>query len=121
MRYYEIINKNIILADKAKYFDNFFFKAKGLMFTRPLRRGHGLILVAPNEGILETTIHMLFVFYPVDIIWLNSEKIVVDIKQKVLPFIPWIIPKEPAKYVVELPINTAKHIRIGDKLDFTEV
>ncbi len=116
----EILNKNVVIADKVKHYKNFFFKAKGLMFTRPLRKGQAIVLEAMDEGVLETTIHMLFVFYPIDIVWLNSNKEVVDLKESVLPFIPWIAPRRAAKYVIELKKGAAKHIRIGDRLDFVE-
>ncbi len=115
---YEIHNQNIVLADNAKHHKDFFFKARGLMFRKPLRKGQAMILESTNEGILDTTIHMLFVFYPIDVIWLNSNKEVVDIKKSVIPFIPWLSPKAAAKYVIELRKGTAKHVNIGDILKF---
>lgn len=118
---YEIINKNIVIADKVKYYKNFVCKAKGLMFSRPLKRGQALILEANNEGILDTTIHMLFVFFSIDVIWLNSNKEVVDIKRDVKSFSPWITPNKAAKYIIELPKNASKHIKIGDKIDIKEI
>ena len=119
--YVQITNKNIILAEKARYLDSLLFKVRGLMFSRPLRKGSGLVLVADKEGILETTIHMLFVFFPMDIIWLNSKRIVVDIKKGVLPFIPWLSPRKAAKYVLELPKGISKSIKIGDKILFRKL
>ena len=121
MEYYELVNKNIILADRAKLFDNFLFKCKGLMFSKPLKKGQALILASKDEGILETTIHMFFVFFSIDIIWLNKDKIVVDKKEKVKPFIPWLSPRKAAKYVLELPKNTAKHIKLGDLLEIKKI
>ncbi len=120
-KYVEILNKNIILASKAKYYDHFLPKLKGLMFTLPLRRGHGIVLVASKEGILETMIHMLFVFYPLDIVWLNSDFEVVDLRKMIMPFTPFVAPIKPAKYVIELPHGSLKHIKIGDKLIFKEL
>jgi len=115
---YEIINNNILIADKVKYCKNFVSKFRGLMFSKPLKKGEALILEADNEGILETTIHMMFVFFCIDVLWLNSGKMVVDIKKNVKAFTPWIIPKTEAKYIIELPKNTAKHINIGDVIEF---
>ena len=120
MKFFEIIKDNIILADKAKWYKNFLFKARGLMFTMPLKRGKAIILEADEEGILDTTIHMLFVFFPIDVIWVNLEKKVVDIKRNVLPFTPWLSPKDPAKYVVELPSSSTKFVKVGDSIIFNE-
>jgi len=121
MKFFEIIKDNIILADKAKLYEKFFFKARGLMFSMPLKKGKAIILEAEEEGILSTTIHMLFVFFPIDVVWVNIEKKVVDIKKNVMPFTPWLCPKNPAKYVIELPRNTIKHVKIGDALLFNEL
>lgn len=114
---YELISNNILIADKVRYYKNFVCKAKGLMFSKPLRRGEALVLEADKEGILETTIHMLFVFFCIDVLWLNKDKQVVDIKENVKAFTPWIMPCKEAKYIIELPKNTAKHINIGDRIE----
>jgi uncharacterized membrane protein (UPF0127 family) len=120
-KYVEILNGNIILASKAKYLEHFLPKLKGLMFTLPLRKGKGIILVAPGEGILETMIHMLFVFYPLDIVWLDSNYEVVDFRKMIMPFTPFVAPNKPAKYVLELSHGSIKHIKIGDKLMFKDL
>src|SRR3989344_2359970 len=121
MKFFEIIKDNIILADKAKWYKNFFFKARGLMITMPLKKGKAIILEADEEGILNTTIHMIFVFFPIDVICVNLEKKVVDIKRNVVPFTPWLSPRDPAKYVVEFPSSSTKHVKIGDSLVFNEI
>ncbi len=121
MKLYEIRKDNLILADKVKCFKNHIFNVKGLMFTKPLKSGEGFLYISRNESIIETTIHMLFVFYPIDIIWLDSNKKIVDFKKNVLPFIPWMSPCKPAKYVLEVKRNTVKHLNIGDELTFKEL
>lgn len=121
MKKYEILKGNILIADRAKLYKDFFFKAKGLMFSTPLRRGRGIILEASEEGIFETTIHMLFVFFPIDVVWLDSNKTVVDVKRSVMPFVPWLSPCKPAKYVVEIKRGASKSICVGDRLEFREV
>lgn len=115
----EIINNGVILADNATYCTDIFSKTRGLMFRRPLKSGQGLILVADEESIYQTTIHMLFVFFPIDVVWLNQNKEVVDVKSKVKSFQPLITPRGPAKYVLELPVGTSKHIKLGDTIQFT--
>ena len=90
----------------------------GLKFSRKLRKGEGLILVAGNESRLGTAIDMLFVFFPIDVVWLDSRKKVVDVRMRVKPFTPLAIPREAAQYVVELPAGTARHIKPGNQLRF---
>ena len=91
---------------------------KGLMFTIPLEKEQGIILVAKKESILQTSIHMFFVFYPIDVLWLNAKKQVVDKKERLLPFTPLARPKSPAKYVVELASGTANNIVVGTTIEF---
>jgi len=58
-------------------------------------------------------IHMLFVFFPLDVVWLDENMRVVDV-QKGNPFDLLLIPKKKAKYVLEL--NAGSGIKIKDKL-----
>ena len=85
------------------------------MFSKPLKKGNAIVLVSPKQGILETTIHMLFVFFPLDIIWLDKNKKVVDIHKNVKPF-TFAAPKKPAKYIIELPCGISSNIKINDEV-----
>ncbi len=109
---------NKILADKIKYCTNTFSRTKGLRFSKPLKEKQALILVAEKESITETMIDMLFVFFPIDVLWLDKNKRVVDMRRSVKPFTFLIMPKRPAKYVVELKEGMANNINLGDELKF---
>ena len=67
----------------------------------------------------KVTIDMFFVFYPIDIIFLNKEKKVIELKPNFKPFDIYST-KNNVKYAVELKNGFIKEnkIRIGDKLDF---
>lgn len=112
----KIINNGKLIADKIKFYDDIFSKTKGLMFSKPLKKREALILVANKEGILNTTIHMFFVFFPVDVVWLNSKKEVIDIRYNVKMFTPFIKPRKPARYVLELSRGIGNFFKIGDKV-----
>lgn len=64
-------------------------------------------------------LHMWFVFYPIDVIYLNKQKKVVEIKEHFKPFTIYF-PKNQAKYVLELPAGAVKKskIAIADVLEF---
>lgn len=114
----KIFHKNKVLADQTKYYTNLFSKTKGLRFSKPLKEKQALVLVAENESIRETMIDMLFVFFPIDVLWLNKNKRVVDIRRNVKPFTFLIVPKRPAKYVIELKAGMTNNINLGDSLKF---
>jgi len=113
--------KQIIIKHKNKsirvdYAETFFDKARGLMFAMP-PKDKGLLIDCKEESRIGSTIHMLFVFFPLDILWLNKKKQIVYIKT-VFPFTPLAIPKKPAKYVLELPKGYKIRFKINDKLKF---
>jgi uncharacterized protein len=100
-KYCSIHQGGKLKVDKVKYCDSNFSKALGLMFRlKPV----GALLVNSKESILGTSIHMLFVFFPLNIYWLDSNFNIVDYK-KVKPFTLNHKPKKKAKYVLELPVN----------------
>jgi uncharacterized protein len=67
----------------------------GLMF----RKKQNLVMVFPTER--RISLHMFFVFFPIDVLILNSEKKIVEIKKDFKPWTFWSS-KEKGKYVVEL-------------------
>lgn len=117
VKYVDVYKEDILIA-KTKYLTNFLLKLKGLMFCKSLNKEEGIILVANNEGIFDTAIHMFFVFFPIDVVWLNKNLEVVDYKRNIKPFTPFIKPKKSAKYILELPINSTQNLSLGDKLNF---
>ncbi|MFH1637170.1 MAG: DUF192 domain-containing protein [Candidatus Woesearchaeota archaeon] len=102
----------------AKYCSSLPLKALGLMFSRPLKKNKGILLVNSFESIELSAIHMLFVFYPIDVVWMDKEKQVVGIKRNARPFALRHAPKKDAKYILELRKGGAKGIREGDRLAF---
>jgi uncharacterized membrane protein (UPF0127 family) len=103
-------------AVTLKYCDTFFSKLLGLMFSKALKKDSGLILVEKNESRLNTSIHMLFMNYDITVLWLDSQRVVVD---KVLAkrWRPFYWPKQPAKYVVELHSSKFSDYELGDQLE----
>ena len=108
------ITKNKILAKKTILCKNNISKAIGLMFSRKKKT---LIFIFKKEKIIP--LHMFFVFYPIDVIFLNKNKKVVEIKQNLRPF-AFYIPKNKAKYVIELPHKTIRKTKtkLGDTISF---
>lgn len=98
--------------------DTFFSRLRGVMFKSKLERG--LILKLPNTRSRRgSAIHMFFVRFPLDVIFADSDKRVVD----TVTIDPWktYTPKKSAMYIIEMEKGTiqASETEIGDKLDFT--
>ncbi len=92
--------KKILLKDVALC-ENIFSRAKGLMFSKPLKKGEGL-LIPFKSPTTRNALHMLFVFFPIDIFWLNSRGKIVDIRKNALPFTFLITPRKPASFALEV-------------------
>ena len=107
------ITKNKIIVKEKKICNSIFSRAFGLMFTKK-NNNLGLIFKFNKEQIIP--MHMLFVFYPIDVLFLNKEKKVVEIKKS---FKPWTFytPKKKAMYVIEIASNNHE-IDIGDKINW---
>ena len=92
-------------------------RMKGLMFEDKKNFNYALAMEMQGEGTITSSIHMVFVFFPIDVLFLNKEKKVVD-KVTLEPFVPNYTPKKPAKYVVELPKGKAKKVKIGNTISW---
>ena len=78
--------------------ETFLSKLTGLMFSSKKK----LVFVLGNESRINSIIHTFFVFYNLDIYWLDNKMNIVDFRLNVKPFTVKI-PKYKAKYIVEIP------------------
>ena len=102
---------------RVRFADSYLAKAKGLMFERRERFDYALVFPFGGETRLGASIHMLFVFFPIAAVYLDSKKRVVDIAV-LKPFALNYTPKKPAAYLVEMPVRRAAGIELGDELDW---
>ncbi len=120
MKYVVLINKSKgTNFGRVNVADSFMSRFMGLMFKKVLERG--LILKLPSSRSRRgSAIHMFFMRFPLDIIFADEDKKVVD----TVSIGPWktYTPKVPAKYVIEMEKGTLKkfNLEIGDELDFTQ-
>ena len=74
-------------------------RARGLMFSKK----KNLLFVFDREQ--KISLHMWFVFFPIDVLFLNKNRKIIEIKKNFRPFV-FYTSKKKAKYIVEL---TEKH------------
>jgi hypothetical protein len=95
-------------------------KARGLMFTdRTAVLRESLIFDFDTPRM--QSLHMFFVFYPIDVLFLSPEKSVVEAKSGFRPFTVYNSSAR-SKYVIELPNGTIakSRTRIGDVLEWQQ-
>jgi uncharacterized protein len=114
-----IINetKKTIICKEEKILSNIFQKAKGLMFTTKIK--NPLVFVFNEEK--KISFHMFFVFYNIDLIFIDSKYKVVEIKESFKPF-TFYKGKNKAKYILELKEGTIKKTKtnIGDIINISD-
>jgi len=92
-------------------------KALGLMFEKREKFNYALVFHLGSESRVHASIHMLFVFFPICAVFLDSERRVVD-KVVLSPFQLNYTPKKKAAFIVELPVKKAPLAKAGDILEW---
>lgn len=105
---------------KAQYCDQFWCRLRGLMFRKRIPFKEGLLLVQKSQNRLDAAIHMFGVFTNLTVIWLNNEKRVVDCRLA-RSWRPVYIPKNPARYILEMSPERLNDFKIGDELHFETI
>lgn len=105
------LTKGTIVANDARRADGFFARGRGLMLAPPLSEGGGLVIEPCNS------IHMFFMCYPLDVIFVDREGRVLFLYEGIKP---WRVGRlvKGARMTIELPAGTISrtHTEIGDKL-----
>ncbi|WP_228547534.1 DUF192 domain-containing protein [Filobacillus milosensis] len=101
------------IADSIKPAYTFSRRLKGLMFTKQLDSGCGLHIL-PCQSV-----HTHFMRYPIDVVYVNQDLVVVDIDEN-LPPGKFGKRRRDARSVLELPTGTiaTSDLQIGHQLSF---
>ncbi|MFQ5946631.1 MAG: DUF192 domain-containing protein [Anaerolineae bacterium] len=106
-----------VLISSARWCESRLCRLRGFQFRRSLRPGEALILVHRQDSVAMTSIHMLFVFFPIAAVWIDSRGLVTS-AQLAKPFRPYYASPEPARYVLESDPELLERIAIGDEVEF---
>jgi len=105
---------------RASFCNSFLCRLRGLMFRRSLPKDEGLLLVQTTESRLDSSIHMLFMWFDITAIWLNADKNVVDV-QIARQGRPYYAPTVPAQYTLEVVPYWVDHFNYGDQIAFEPI
>ena len=110
-------SKGDVICSDAKICKSILSKTVGLMFSK---KPKPLIFILKKEKIVP--LHMFFVFFPIDVLFLGKNRTVVEIKENFGPF-SYYRPKNKAMYVIELPAGTIKKTKteVGDKIKISDI
>lgn len=92
---------------------------RGLSGRERLAPGAGMLFVFSKDD--RYGFWMKDMRFPIDIVWLDSEYRIVDVKESVLPssYPEVFTPKSPSRYVLELPAGFFREhdLKVGDMLE----
>jgi len=102
------------IAANVEFADNFIKQVMGLMFRKSLN----CALVFDMGRLTYDGIHMLFVRFPIDVVFLDGNKKVVDFKAQVRPWVGTAFPRARFRYAIELPAGAVGKfsIKTGERL-----
>ncbi len=106
-----------VLIPSARWCESRLCRLLGFQFRRRLGPEEALVLVHPADSVGMTSIHMLFVFFPIAAVWINSDGRVTS-AQLAKPFRLYYATPEPARYVLEGAPELLERIAVGDEVDF---
>ena len=105
--------KNTSLITKGRLADSFWLRLNGLLGSKPLQSGEGLVLAG------EKSIHTLFMGFPIDVVYVDRQHQVIRSTANMVPYRlgPFVA---QSKYVLEMPVGTIQQSRteVGDQLVF---
>jgi uncharacterized membrane protein (UPF0127 family) len=106
-----------VLIESALWCESSLCRLRGFQFSKSPKPGEGLLLVMPKESVVDTSIHMFFVFFPIAAVWINNQGQVTS-AQLAKPWRPYYASPKPARYVLETTPDFLDQISVGDEVDF---
>lgn len=114
----EISKDGMVILENVEVAESIWKKTKGLMFRKGLPKNSGMLFVF--NGGNKPGFWMFGMRFPIDILYLDSDMRIVDIKHNVRPMgispRSWRIlyPAKPVKYVLETSAGFSKDNGIND-------
>ena len=119
--YVRNLNQPDLSPARVKYCASFLCRLRGLTFRKRLNLDDGLLLVqGKRDSRIDSSIHMLFVPFDLNVVWINSEMTVVD-KVIAKSWRPAYFSAKPACYILEIHPNRWEDYQIGDQVEFQDV
>ncbi|WP_407067121.1 DUF192 domain-containing protein [Haloterrigena salinisoli] len=101
-----------VLATDVDLADSLVTQTRGLMFRRSLPDGAALAFRFDSVAVRD--VHMLFVFFPIDAVWIAD-----GVVQRVERLRPWLsFARAECDLLVELPAGAADGVEEGDRVVF---
>ncbi len=102
---------------KVQWCESFLSKLRGYTFRHSLSWDEGLLLVERRDSRVNTSIHMMFVWTDLTVVWIDSYNLVVD-TVLAKSWRSFYAPAQPARYILEIHPGRFGEFKAGDIVDF---
>lgn len=108
----------VVIAKNIEFARTLLAQSLGLMFRKNIPHSYSMIFTLNKPSWVN--VHMLFVFFRIDVIFLNEKKEIMGLSQ----LKPWVGYKgmENIKYILEMKAGTIDmfDLKIGGQMEFDE-
>lgn len=114
-------NDSLIQKLNIEIADDDYQTETGLMYRKSMEDSQGLLFIFPDSQY--RTFYMRNTQIPLDIIYIDENRTILNIQKNAKPFDETSLPSEgPAKYVLEINagLSTEWHLEKGDKIQFSK-
>jgi uncharacterized protein len=94
------LSRGTVIASDVTLAKTFLARGRGLMFRSSFPVGSALVIDPCSS------IHMFFMRFPIDVLYMNREETVVRVQQSIKPWRVGPLVTRGAKFVIELPEGT---------------
>ncbi|HET7009813.1 MAG TPA: DUF192 domain-containing protein [Anaerolineales bacterium] len=103
---------------RARWCASFLCRLRGLSFRSSLGKGEGLLLVERRASRVDASIHMLGMFFPLGVVWIDGDHRVVDTRLAQ----PWRVyaPRSAAQFTLEASPQILDFLSPGEQVDFID-
>ena len=108
----------VVIAKNIEFARTMLTQSVGLMFRKSMPHSYSMIFILKKPS--RVNIHMLFVFFRIDVIFLNEEKKIMGLSR----LKPWVGYKgmKDIKYILEMKAGTIDmfDLKVGGQMEFDE-
>lgn len=106
--------RQTLLAERAEWARSFAERGQGLLGRDRLEPGAGLVIDP------EWSIHMLFMRFPIDAVFVGANDLVAGLNPNLAPWVPFAgVAPWRGRYVIELPVGaiSTSQTQLGDRIE----
>jgi uncharacterized membrane protein (UPF0127 family) len=107
-----------VVAEEVERADTLLKQIVGLMFRKSVPGSYAMVFSMKRDN--RDGLHMLFMHFPIDVAFLDSEKRILSIHRNLKPWTGMAFSSKPFRYVIELPAGAADRasLKEGDRLSW---